>query len=57
MSEREFRIMTLRILAGIKNRLESHSVEIKEVKASKEKIKNAITEVQTQMDATAARMD
>ena len=32
MSEPEFRIMIIRILAGVKNRLESLSTEIKEVK-------------------------
>ena len=32
MSEPEFRIMIIRILAGVENRLESLSVEIKEVK-------------------------
>ena len=47
MSEPEFRIMIIRILAGVENRLESLSVEIKEVKASQNKIKNAITELQS----------
>ena len=32
MSEPEFRIMIIRILAGVENRLESLSAEIKEVK-------------------------
>ena len=39
MSEPEFRIMIIRILAGIEHRLESFSAEIKEVKASQDKIK------------------
>ena len=56
MSEPEFRI-TIRILIGVKNRLESLSAEIKEVKASQDEIKNAVTELQSQMDATVARMD
>ena len=57
MFEPEFRITIIRILAGVKNRLESLSVEIKEVKASQDEIKNAITELQSWMDAVAARMD
>ena len=57
MSEPEFRIMIIRILAGVKNRLESLSVEMKEVKASQGEIKNAITELQSLKDATVARMD
>ena len=56
MSEPEFIIMIVRILAGVKNRLESLSVEIKEVKSSQDEIKNAKTELQSQMDATAERM-
>ena len=32
VSEPEFRIMIIRILAGVENRLESPSTEIKEVK-------------------------
>ena len=42
MSESEFRITILRILAGIENRLESFSAEIK---PSRDEIKNAITEL------------
>ena len=57
MSEPEFRITIIRILAGVENRLESLSVEIKEVKASQDEIKNVITEIQSQMDAMAARLD
>ena len=38
------------------NRLESLSVEIKEVKTSQDEIKIAITELQSQMDAAATRM-
>ena len=56
MSEPEFRITIIRILAGVKNRLESLSAEIKEVKKENE-IKNATTELQSRMDAAAARMD
>ena len=53
MSEAEFRITIIRILAGVENRLESLSVE---VRAGLDEIKNAITELQSQMNATAARM-
>ena len=56
MSEPEFRI-TIRILAGVETILESLSAEIKEVKSSQDEIKNAITELQSLMDATAATMD
>ena len=39
MSEPEFRITIIRILAGVKNRLESLSVEIKGAKIVKMKLK------------------
>ena len=38
MFEPEFRITIIRILAGVKNRLESLSAEIKEVKTSQNEI-------------------
>ena len=57
MSEPEFRITIIRILAGVESRLESLSVERGEGKASQDEIKNAITELQSRMDAMAARMD
>ena len=57
MSQPEFRITIIRIQAGVENRLESLSAEIKEVKASQDEIKNAITELQSRMTATVARMD
>ena len=44
MSEPEFRI-TIRILIGVKNRLESLSAEIKEGKTSQDEKTNAITEL------------
>ena len=47
MSEPEFRITIIRILAGVKNRLESLSAEIKEVKASQDEIKNVVTDLQS----------
>ena len=56
MSEPEFRIMIIRML-GVENRLESLSGVIKEVKASQDEIKNVVTELQSQIDATVARMD
>ena len=57
ISEPEFRITIIRILAGVENRLESLSAEIKEVKNSQNEIKNVITELQSRMDAAVARMD
>ena len=57
MSEPEFGIMIIRILAGVENRLESLSAEIKQVINSQNEIKNTITELQSRMDAVAARMD
>ena len=39
MSEPEFRITIIRILAGVENRLESLSAEIKEVKTARMKLK------------------
>ena len=39
MSESEFRITIIRILAGVENRLESLSAEIKEVKIARMKLK------------------
>ena len=47
MSEPEFRITIIRIVSGVKNRLESLAVEIKEVKASQDEIKNVVTELQS----------
>ena len=51
MSKPEFRITIIRKLAGVENRLESLSAEIKEIKTSQNEIKNAITELQSWMDA------
>ena len=47
MSEPEFRITIIRILAAVENRLESLSGKIKEVKASQDEIKNVVTELQS----------
>ena len=47
MSELEFRIMIIRILAGVEKSIESLSAEIREVKSSQDKIKNALTEMQS----------
>ena len=41
MSEPEYRITIIRILAGVENTLESLSVELKEVKSSQDEMKNA----------------
>ena len=55
MSEPEFRI-TIKILAGVQNKLESISSGIKEVKNSQIK-DNAVTELQSWMEAVAVRID
>ena len=51
MSEPEFRIMIIRILAGVEKSIEdtreSLSTEIKELKSSQAKIKNVVTEMQS----------
>ena len=39
ISEPEFRIMIIRILAGVKSRLESFSAEIKQLKTSQDEKK------------------
>lgn len=57
ISELEFRTMIIRIVAGLKKSIESLFVETKEVKSSQDEIKNAITEIQSWMDGTMARMD
>ena len=58
MSEPELRITIIRILAGVENRLESLSAEIKRSKKnSQNEIKNAMTDLQSRMDAVEARMD
>ena len=57
MYEQEFRIMIIRILAGVEKSIESLSAKAKEIKSSQDKIKNAITEMQSWMAAMTARMD
>ena len=57
MSEPDFRIAIIRIIAEVENRLESLSAEIKEVKSNQDEIKNAITKMQSWIDATVVRMD
>ena len=55
MSELEFRTTIIGKLAVTEKSTESLSAEIKEVKASQDEIKNAVTELQSGMIATAAR--
>ena len=57
MSESEFRITIIKILAGVENKHRIYFYEIKEVKSSQDEIKNAITEMQSQMVNMVARMD
>ena len=52
-SHPKFRNMTIRILAGVENRLESLSAEL-EVEASQDEIKNAITELHSRINAMVA---
>ena len=47
MCEPEFRIMIIRIQAMVEKSIESLSAEINEVKSSQDKIKNAITEMES----------
>ena len=47
MSEPEFRITIIRLLAGVEKSIKSLSKDIKEVKSSQDEIKNAITEMQS----------
>ena len=56
MSEPEFRITIVRILAGVKNRLESLPEEIKEVKTSQDEIKKCHNWAAIS-NAMVARMD
>ena len=55
MSELEFRTTRIRILAGVEksidNTREFLSMEIKDIKSSQAKIKNAITKMQSWMNA------
>ena len=54
MSEIELKIMIIRILAGLENiedPRKSLTAEIKEPKSSPAKVKNAMTEMQSQMEA------
>lgn len=61
MSELEFKTIIVRILGGTERSTEdtreSFTAEIKELKSSQSKIKNAITDIQSQMDAMKAQMD
>ena len=61
MSKLEFETPIIRILAGLKksieNTRESLTTEIQELKISQEKIKNAVTKMQTQMGIMTMRMD
>ena len=58
--ELEFKTMIIKTLAGLENiedTRESLTVEIKELKFSQVKIKNAITEMQSQVEAIKMRMN
>ena len=61
MSELELKTVIIRILSGLEKSLEDNReslyVEIKGQKSIKAEIKNAIIEIQTQMEAINTRMD
>ena len=61
MSELEFRMMILKILAGLVKSMEdireTLSGEIKELKSNQVKIKKAINEVQSKMGVLTARIN
>ena len=56
MLEPECRTTIIGILAGVEKGIESLSAEIKEIKSSQDEIKNAISKMQSQIDAMRARM-
>ena len=51
MFELEFKAMIIKILEGLKKHRKSLLVEIKELKSSQAEIKNAISEMQSQVEA------
>ena len=57
MSELEFRTMIIRMLSGVEKNHRIPFCGDKRLKSSQDEIENAITEMQSQMDAKAARMD
>ena len=61
MPEPEFKPTIIRILTGLEKRIEdtmeSLNTEIKDLKISHAKIKNAITEMQNQLDIMTRRME
>ena len=61
MSEPEFKTVIMRKLAGFEisteDTTESFTVEIKQLKTSQAEIKNAITKMQSQMNAMLMKMD
>ena len=58
MSELEFRIMIIKILAGLENSIEDTkeplSREIKEIQSNQVKIKKAINEMQSKLEVLTA---
>ena len=59
--ESEFRIIVIKLIAGLENSIEdsreSIATEIKGLRNSREKLKNAINEVQNKMEAAIARIE
>ena len=61
IAEREFRIIVLKLIAGLEKSVEdsreSIATEIKGLRNSQEELNNAINEVQNKREATTARIE
>ena len=61
ITESEFRIIVIKLIAGIENSIEdrgeSIATEIKGLRDSQEELKNAINELQNKMEMTTARIE
>ena len=61
ITESEFRIMVIKLIAGLENSIEdsreSIATEIKGLRNSQEELKNAINELQNKMEMTTARIE
>ena len=61
ISEQEFRITVIRLIAGlekcIEDRRDSIAIEIKDLRTSHNELRNAINEMQNKLDAVTVRME
>lgn len=58
ISELEFRIMIIRLLAGLTKRIKDTRESLSaEIKSNQVEIKNALTEMQSNMDARTVRVN